>query len=113
MRVIAQELAHCTASISSNACTIVASGYTTRRIEGFLKVCEFSLWELMSAGRDGVYEEMYRSRKYRGRPTSDEIGPIAWSGSEQKTDVGHHHTQDYSGILNLFSPLITGRLTSS
>ena len=111
--VVAQELARCTAFISSNARTMDASGCTTRRIEGFSNVCELGLWELLSAERDGVYEGMYRSRKYRGGPMSDGIGPIAWSGSEQKTDVGHHHKRDCSGISNSFSLLITGLPTSS
>ena len=51
-----------------------ASGCTTRRIEGFLMVCELGLWESMSAERDGVYEGIYRSRKYCGGPTSNGIG---------------------------------------
>jgi hypothetical protein len=113
IRVVAPEQARCTAFISSNARTMDASGCKTRSIESFSNVCEFGLWESISVERDGVYEGMYRSRKYRGGPMSDGIGPIAWSGSEQKTDVGHHHTRDCSGIFNSFSLSITGRPTSS
>ena len=96
IRVVAREFAPCTAFISSNARTIEASGFTTRRIEGFLLICDLGLWESMSAERD-VYEGMYRSRKYRGGPTPNGIG----------------HTRDCSGIFNSFSLLITGLPTSS
>ena len=77
MRVVAPGQAPCTAFISSNARTTDASGCKTRSMEGFSKVRGLGLRDPMSAEGDGVYEGMYRSRKYRGGPTSDGIGPIA------------------------------------
>ena len=46
-------------------------------MEGLPIACESGLRDSMSVERDGVYEGMYRFRKYRGGPTPDGIGPIA------------------------------------
>ena len=70
-------LTDCTTYISSNADSIDASGCKTRRREGLTDVCDPDLLDSIRAERVGVYDGMYRSRKYPGGPESDEIGPIA------------------------------------
>src|SRR6266702_3668660 len=51
--------------------------------------------------------------KYSSSLSSNGIGPIAWRGREQKADVGHHQTRDFSGIFNSRSLSTTGLPTSS
>src|SRR6266581_4548318 len=66
----------------------------------------------MSAESVGVYEETYRSEKYRSSPPAEGIGPIAWRGRAQNTEVGHHQTRDCSSTFNSRSLSITGWPTS-
>ena len=55
-----------------------SSGWATRSNEGLSCICEFALRDSMRAERDGVYEGMYKSEKYRGLEESlDGIGPMA------------------------------------
>src|SRR5258708_6062345 len=92
------------------------SGCATRSSEGLLNVSGNSLGfrDSMRAESVGVYEVMYRSKKYSNSlPTSDRIGPIAWRGREQKADVGHHQTRDFSGTSIWRSLSMTGLPTSS
>ncbi len=65
-----------TTFISLGAYGIFLSGWAMRSIEGLLTACELGFWDLMSVERDGIYEGMYRSRKYHGQPMSDRMGPI-------------------------------------
>src|SRR5260221_9458280 len=113
IRVVTDGLLAWTTSISCNAFGIFASGSATRRIEGVLDVCGLGLRAWMSAESVGVYEGIYRSEKYRSTLPSDRIGPIAWRGREQKTDVGHHQMRDCSGTFNVRSLSITGLPTRS
>jgi hypothetical protein len=70
-------LTPCIACISPNASAMDASGCKTRSIDGLSEVCEPTLRDSISEESDGVYEGLYRSRKYLGGLMSDGIGPIA------------------------------------
>ena len=99
--------------ISWNELGIRGSGCTTSSIEGVSDGCMLGLHDSISAERVGVYEGMYRSEKYSLVGPSDRIGPMAWRGREQNTDVGHHQTWDCSGTFNLQSLSITRQPTRS
>src|SRR6266702_1013459 len=104
----------CMTLISSHAPNRV-SGCATRSNEGLSSVSSNDLGfrDSMSAESVGVYEGVYRSIKYSPSLSSDGIGPIAWRGKEQKADVGHHQTRDFSGTSNWRSLSMTGFPTSS
>ena len=69
--------------------------------------------DLMSAESVGVYEDMYMSEKYLLTLSFDGIGPIAWIGRDQRTDVGHHQVRDCSSMFNSWSLSMTSFSTSS
>ena len=54
-----------------------SSGWATRSKEGLSGMRGLALRDSMRAESDGVYEEMYRSEKYRLQVSFGGIGPIA------------------------------------
>jgi hypothetical protein len=61
----------------SSQCPQEETHHRAVKLETRLKCEEPGLLDSVSAESVGVYEGMYRSKKYRGGPSSDGIGPIA------------------------------------